>query len=204
MPRLAAELGFEYHELGVKGCTDRCRGLHLFSFGTTDNVRHVIEGKIQGAAFRAFDYCYINYEGSESRSSNYYQAVVFELSVDFPRLMMRPAGMADSAAWWVDGKPLRFESEAFNQRCAVLCEDRRFAYDIFHLRLIEALLAVPYPPVMEMRGSQLLLYYGPSIMSVGDPENVRKLLAIGQQVIASIPGYVRREFATDETVSSTE
>jgi hypothetical protein len=101
-------------------------------------------------------------------------------------LRMRTETVFDRMASWVGWDDIDFESDEFSRRYHVACDDRRFAYDILHARLIDYLLGCGSVPNLEMQGPLMVLFE-----SQGDAANVRRLLAIGREIVASIPDYVR-------------
>jgi len=104
------------------------------------------------------------------------------------RLHVRQESVFDKIASWVGHDDINFESAEFSRRYHVNCDNRKFAYDIFHARLIEYLLACGDCPTLEMNGPTLLLYDSQSKL-----ENFQRLLTIGQEIIRSIPEYVLHE-----------
>jgi hypothetical protein len=99
---------------------------------------------------------------------------------------MRSESLFDRVASWVGYEDINFESDEFSRRYHVACDDRRFAYDILHARLIDYLLGCGSVPNLEMQGPLMVLFE-----SQGDAANVRRLIAIGREIVASIPDYVR-------------
>jgi hypothetical protein len=163
--------------------------LDLFRSGHSKKASNVLAGQVDGREVVAFDYRYTT--GSGKNSHTYcYQAAVFEMPIVAPRLWLRRENVLDKVAAWVGHDDLDFESEEFSKRYFVKCVDRKFAYDVFHARLIEYLLAVSSgAPNMEMNGPLLLVYGARG----SGPEQVRWLLDVGREMMRSIPDYVRSE-----------
>jgi len=185
MARLAAELGFEYYPDDPWILEDKYAMFELFGRGHSRKAANVICGEIDGRAVVAFDYQYTTGSG-KNQSTHSYQAVVMGLPIVAAGLRMRSESLFDRVASWVGYEDIDFESDEFSRRYHVACDDRRFAYDILHARLIEHLLACGQVPDLEMKGPLMVLFD-----SQGDVENVRRLLAIGREIVASIPDYVR-------------
>jgi len=184
MARLAAELGFEYYPDDPWGLEDRYAMFELFGRGHSRRASNILCGEVDGRAVVAFDYQYTTGSG-KNQSTHHYQVAVLGLPIVAAGLRMRSEHLFDRVASWVGWDDIDFESDEFSRRYHVACEDRRFAYDIFHARLIEHLLACGSVPDLEMQGPLMVLFEGQ-----GDAANVRRLLAIGREIVASIPQYV--------------
>jgi hypothetical protein len=185
MTRLAAELGFEYYPDDPWNLQDKYAMFELFGRGHSRRASNVICGEIDGRAVVAFDYRYTTGSG-KNQSTHSCQALVMGLPIVAAGLRMRNETVFDRLASWVGWDDIDFESDEFSRRYHVQSEDRRFAYDIFHARLIEHLLACGDVPDLEMKGALVLLHDRQR-----DAENVRRLIAIGREIVASIPDYVR-------------
>ena len=185
MTRLAADLGFEYYPDDPWNLEDKYAMFELFGRGHSRGASNVICGEIDGRAVVAFDYRYTTGSG-KNQSTHSYQAVVMGLPIVAAGLRMRSESLFDRVASWVGYEDIDFESDEFSRRYHVACDDRRFAYDILHARLIDYLLGCGSVPNLEMQGPLMVLFE-----SQGDAANVRRLLAIGREIVASIPDYVR-------------
>jgi len=184
MTRLAADLGFEYYPDDPWSLEDKYAMFELFGRGHSREASNVICGEMDGRAVVAFDYQYTTGSG-KNRSTHSYQALVMGLPIAAAGLRMRTETVFDRLASWVGWDDIDFESDEFSRRYHVASEDRRFAYDIFHARLIEYLLACGQAPDLEMKGPLMILFD-----SQRGVENVRRLIAIGREIVASIPEYV--------------
>ncbi len=185
MARLAKELGFEYYPDDPWNLEDKYAMFELFGRGHSRGASNVICGEMDGRAVVAFDYRYTTGSG-KNKSTHSYQALVMGLPIVAAGLRMRSESLFDRVASWVGYDDIDFESDEFSRRYHVACDDRRFAYDILHARLIDHLLGCGSVPNLEMQGPLMVLFE-----SQGDAANVRRLLAIGREIVASIPDYVR-------------
>jgi len=185
MTRLAAELGFEYYPDDPWNLEDKYAMFELFGRGHSRKASNVICGEIDGRAVVAFDYRYTTGSG-KNESTHSCQALVMGLPILAAGLRMRSENLFDRVASWVGYEDIDFESDEFSRRYHVACDDRRFAYDILHARLIDYLLGCGSVPNLEMQGPLMVLFE-----NQGDAANVRRLLAIGREIVASIPDYVR-------------
>ena len=184
MARLAKELGFEYYPDDPWNLEDKYAMFELFGRGHSRGASNVICGEVDGRAVVAFDYKYTTGSG-KNKSTHSYQALVMGLPIVAAGLRMRSESLFDRVASWVGYDDIDFESDEFSRRYHVACGDRRFAYDILHARLIDYLLGCGSVPNLEMQGPLMVLFD-----SQGDVKNVRRLIAIGREIVASIPEYV--------------
>ena len=86
-----------------------------------------------------------------------YRVALFQLPVDAPHLAVRPEHLWEAAARWISAEEISFESEEFNRRYHVQCEDRRFAFDVIHPRAMLTLLDSKKGLALEMGGAFLVL-----------------------------------------------
>ncbi len=182
--RLAAEMGVRFFPEDIWGLPKRYGAFDLFGRGHSKKASNILSGDIDGRSALAFDYQYTTGSG-KNQTTHHYQAVVLTLPIRAAKLRLRSENVFDRVASWVGYDDLDFESDAFSRRYHVQCDDRRFAYDIFHAQLIDYLLRCGTSPNIEMTGPVLMLYE-----SRGSVRNCRRMLQIGRAIIRSIPDYV--------------
>jgi hypothetical protein len=182
--RLAAELGFEFYPDDPWDLENRYGMFEFFGRGHSRKASNILCGELDGRSAVAFDYQYTTGSG-KNQSTHHYQVAVLGLPIVAAGLRMRSETVFDRVASWVGWDDIDFESDEFSRRYHVACEDRKFAYDIFHARLIEHLLACGDVPDLEMKANLVVLYD-----KRGDTGNVRRLISIGLEIIASIRDYV--------------
>jgi len=184
MARLAAQWGLQYYADDPFDIPARYAHFDLFDSGHSRKASNVMAGKVSGRDVILCDYQYTTGSGKNT-TTYHYQAAILAMPILAARMHMRHESIFDRVASWVGHDDINFESEEFSKRYHLRCDDRKFAYDIFHARLIEYLLACGDCPNLEMNGPTLLLYE-----SNNKIENFRRLLDIGQEIIRSIPEYV--------------
>ena len=185
--RLAAELGCRYYPDDPWDLPARYAHFDLFSTGHGRKAANVLAGGLDGRSALAFDYQYSTGSG-KNETTHHFQVAVLEMPITAPALKLRDESFLDTIASWVGHDDIDFESAEFSKRYHVKCTERKFAYDIFHARLIEYLLACGNAPGMEFKGPLLVLS-----QTLGGPEQARRLLEIGREIIRSIPEYVLHE-----------
>ena len=187
MAALATELGVQFYIEDPWDLPGRYGQFDLFDAGHSKHATNVLCGNVDGRNMVAFDYSYKTGSGKDE-STHSYQAVVLDLPILAPHLALRDENFLDTIASWVGHDDLDFESEAFSKAYCVKCDQPKFAYDIFHARLIEYLLACGHAPAMEMRGPLFVIHDSPN-----GPAGIRRMLQIGRHMVESIPEYVLKE-----------
>ncbi|MBE3099860.1 MAG: hypothetical protein IMZ44_22310 [Planctomycetes bacterium] len=187
LARMAAQWGLQYYPDDPYGIPDRYSQFDLFDTGHSRSASNVMAGRIDGRDAILCDYQYTTGSG-KNQSTHSFQAAILTLPILAARLHVRQESVFDKIASWVGHDDINFESAEFSRRYHVKCDAPKFAYDIFHARLIEYLLACGDCPTLEMNGPTLLLYE-----SNNKIENFRRLMDIGQEIIRSIPEYVLHE-----------
>ena len=194
LARLAADLGLQFYPDDPWRLPERYGHFDLFSSGHSRRASNILAGAMDGFDVLAFDYKYTTGSGKNSHTYHF-QAVVMGMPILAPRLKMRHENFLDTAASWVGRNDIDFESDQFSRRYHMACQVPKFAYDIFHARLIDYLLRCGDVPGLEMSGPLLLLYDRGSgeVAGSGNVANFRRIIAIGREIIRSIPDYVQSE-----------
>lgn len=76
-----------------------------------------------------------------------------------PSLLVRPEGLFDKIKGAFGFDDIDFESEEFSRKYFVQSDDKRFAYDVLHPRMIEFLLAEA-PPALDLERGALCISDG--------------------------------------------
>jgi len=187
LARMAAQWGLTYYADDPFDIPGRYAFFDLFDSGHSRKASNVMVGKIESREAILCDYQYTTGSG-KNQTTHCFQAVLLAMPILAARLHVRQESVFDKIASWVGHDDINFESAEFSRRYHVKCDNPKFAYDIFHARLIEYLLACGDMPALEMNGVTLLLYD-----NQGKLENFQRLLTIGQEIIRSIPEYVLHE-----------
>jgi hypothetical protein len=97
-------------------------------------------GMRQGRQLCCFDYHYTTGSGNDSTTYNI-SVMTIESARPLKPLTVRPEGLLDKVGEFFGGQDIHFESDEFNRRFHVKCEDRKWAYDVMPPRAMELLLA---------------------------------------------------------------
>jgi hypothetical protein len=112
---------------------------------------------------RVFDYSFEESSDGSSEDSAFgpsprrrFTCAVAEIHASCPRIVISPATLASRLGPVVGAAQIRLESEAFNRRFRVECDDARFATTLVDQRMMAWLLASPVPVAFELREDRLL------------------------------------------------
>jgi hypothetical protein len=120
-----------------------------FQTGRGRCVANCVSGTYRGAPFLAFEYHYYTESTSTdaqghtrtTRHNHRFDVAVLRLGAPVPDLSLSPEGAFARLVDAVTGKDIDLESDAFNRAFRLHCADRTFAFDTFHARTMEYLLA---------------------------------------------------------------
>jgi hypothetical protein len=161
----------------------------LFSQGHSRRASNVMFGTYQGREVRCFDYRYTIGSGDDSRTYSM-TCLLIEAPISFPVLSLRPEGFLDHLGHALGIEDINFESDEFNRRFAVKCEDRKFAYGVIHQGAMDYLL-LHRPLCIEGNGMTVLFHYNQEKMGrLPLPSGVRALLDISCGFMDLLPGYL--------------
>jgi hypothetical protein len=157
----------------------------LFKEGHSGEVSNFVQRTYKGLHAIVFDYRYKTGQGDEE--TNVF-ALLARLEISCPYLIIRPQGVLDRFAGFLDVDKIEFESVSFNHAFNVKGHDKKFAYDICHPSMMQFLLE-HWSTTWEMRGNHLLMYRWrlPSFT----PDEVFDFLKIARGFVARIPSYLR-------------
>jgi hypothetical protein len=146
---LAAARGWTYAAQDDR-YVDRFAGAP-FGQGHDRRAENVLTGTHDTRPFAAFDYRYSTTSTStdaQGRTTTHtevhrFSVIELEVGVRLPELSVTPEGFLGRLVGRLTNTDLEFESEQFNRAFTVTCEDRKFATDVIHPRMMEYLLTVP-------------------------------------------------------------
>ena len=143
---LAKRLGMRYSPHKNYALADRYAFLDKLRQGDKRYAYNILEGDYEGHPVQVFDYHYQTYSRNSKghRQTHHHYLSVFVLLHDafFPELHIYPENfftrMGQSLGF--SSLSISFESNEFSRSFVVRCDDKRFAYDICHTRMMELLL----------------------------------------------------------------
>lgn len=146
---LAAGRGWVYAEQD-DSWVDRFEGAP-FGLGHDRRAENVLTGAYDGRSFVAFDYRYSTTETSTDAQGHTqthtevhpYSVLGLDAGTVFPELSVTPEGFFGRMVGRLTNTDIELESEAFNRAFTVRSDDRKFATDVLHPRMMEYLLQIP-------------------------------------------------------------
>lgn len=128
------------------------------SVGHSRKASNIMAGDFHGNKLTMFDYQYTTGSG-KSKETHYLSFAVLDTCMGFSEMMIREEGLLDGLASAIGFDDIDFESEEFSRKFYVRAEDKKFAYDVIHPRMMQFLLANIGWNV-HMLGSSILVYNG--------------------------------------------
>lgn len=152
----AAAWGFTWDDEDPFDIPHRCEAFAAIDRGRGRRAYNVFHGERSGRGVLCFDYRYTTQSG-KSQTTHRLSAAWIELGLSFPFLLIRPESLIDKVGELVGLDDIDFESAEFSRKFFVKSEDRKFAYDVFHARAMEFMLAQPRLFSLEFRGRAVLV-----------------------------------------------
>ncbi|MDQ1711111.1 MAG: hypothetical protein QOE45_561 [Frankiaceae bacterium] len=196
--RLAALQGFalsngwEYRAADPYDLPERWPG-EPFHSGFGRRASNVVTGKVGDRPMIAFDYEYKerSSDGKGRSTTTTYQFAVCALGLPcvLPRLDVGPEGLFSRIGQVLGMQDIELESEDFNRRFRVRCEDPKFATDVLTPRTMELLLRA---------GKFQFRFAGTDIVSAHrgrlEPADLVNRTAVLAGVVDGVPGFVWNDF----------
>lgn len=194
---LAAELGLTFTPHRDGSHSDLYGHFGVFNRGHSRAAYNTMQGVVEvddrPYALRLGDYTYKVTSGSgKNRRTTTYRLSYFIVALPFAQsetLRLRREHWGDKIASAFGADDIDFESEAFSRRFHVSSNDKRFAYDVFHPRMIEFLMQTEAPDI-EMEMGRCLFTDGRRTWT---PEQFRARLAWVKGFFDRWPDHLTRE-----------
>jgi hypothetical protein len=198
--QFALRFGLDYSPTDPVGLIDHT--FDLFNLGDGARCENVVSGKWNGVPVNAGELRFAptsrGVRNGHTASTKMFSFAFTEVTAWLPHITIRHhslGGLAEDLGL----RRLRFESEAFNRRFAVDCEDREFAYKFVDIRMLQWLLGTAAATHssfgFEARGSRLLVHC-PRVA----PNELVPLLGLAQGFHDHIPRMVLRQYAPDAPI----
>jgi hypothetical protein len=131
----------------------------LFGLEVRREATNIVHGTWGGVAMRAFDYSFeqaFDASSAPAAPRRRLTCAIAEIDASCPRIVIGPTTLSSRLGEVVGATEIRLESEAFNERFRVECEDRRFATTLMDQRMMAWLLASPAGVAFELREDRML------------------------------------------------
>lgn len=195
MAALAQQRGWTYTERD-DSWAERFDG-PPFGIGSNRKAENIVRGLYDGRKFIAFDYWYSTLEssGKSVRTERHpYSIIAISTQAVLPRLSVVPEGMFSRFVGRITGSDIELESEQFNRAFTVRCEDRKFATDVLHPRMMEFLLTVPHVGWTLRNGSLMIATPGQH-----DRAHLDGAMAVIDAILDLVPGFVWSSYGVSES-----
>ena len=184
---LAAEWGFSWDDDDPFGIEERYGEFHAIDRGHGRRAYNVFHGERNGCGVICFDYRYRTGSG-KNQSTHHLSGAILDLGVRTPRLFIRPEGFLDKIAEFVGMDDIDFESAEFSRKFYVTSDNRKFAFDVFHARAMEYMLALPHGYTMELNGGLVMVHDDRTWEPAEFDDAVRQV----EGLVALFPEYLQR------------
>lgn len=144
MAALAAKLGLEYRDEKDRSYDNRYHFLDALQKGSNQYAFNIMSGSFKGYPVEIFDYHYETHsrdsKGKRRTHHHYFSYFILKLEKKFPELKISREGILSKIAQAVGYDDINFESHEFSKKFCVRSKDKKFAYDVCHVRMNEYLL----------------------------------------------------------------
>lgn len=203
LQQLAAQRGWSYTERDDRWC-HRFDG-SPFGQGHNRQARNVLEGHHDGRPFVGFDYVYHTTEtstDSEGRTqrrevSHPYSVLGLHIGGSVPSLQVTPEGFFGRMVGKLMNSDIELESEEFNRAFTVSSQERKFAFDVLHPRLMEFLLT-QRDVAWRTTGTDILTIES----GRHDLADIDRRLRVIDHILDTLPDFVREQYALPAVAES--
>jgi hypothetical protein len=142
---LALRLGLSYQSENDHSLADRFEFLDALARGSNRYAFNILSGRYQGHEVLVFDYHYETHstdsKGRRQTHHHYFSFFVLMLPQSFPELRITREGLFSKIAQAFGYDDIDLESAEFSRAFCVRSKDKKFAYDVCHVQMMEYLLA---------------------------------------------------------------
>lgn len=152
------------------------------------DARNVLVGTIDAHRVFVFDYYPEGYAGGMDDGEHPARGcVLLELTRELPSLRIRPSGLRSRLHQPIGTPVIRFDSVEFSSAFLVTSEDRKFAYDVCHPRMMQYLLRHRRLS-LDVRGNAIALIFPCPLPPGRVASRIRQLIEIREL----LPDYLFR------------
>jgi hypothetical protein len=132
--------------------------LKLLDRGHSQHSKLHVTGEVDGRPVCCLDYGFTTGAG-KNRKVHRYSLVIVETGTPVIPLRIREEHVFDRIGEFFGHDDLDFESSEFSRRFHVSSSDRRWAYDVIHPRMMDALLKLPPRTAVEFGFAELAIIH---------------------------------------------
>ncbi len=187
--QMANDLGLNYNRKDPYGISRKYNYLDPLRKGDNRYAFNVVSGDYRENPVLIFDYHYETYsrdsKGNRRTHHHYFSAAILHLAKAFPELIMRPEGLLDKAIQGFGFEDIDFDNYEFSKKFVVKCKDKKFAFDIFHTRMMEMILTMGKMS-MEIEKDTVMIHFKKKL----NPEYLKSQLDQLTDVREQFPRYL--------------
>jgi hypothetical protein len=178
---LALRLGLSFRLDHDHSLASRFGFLNALAQGSNRYAFNILSGGYQGYEVLVFDYHYethsTNSKGQRQTHHHYFSFFILMLPQSFPELRITREGLLSKVAQVFGYDDIDFESAEFSRTFCVRSKDKKFAYDVCHVQMMEYLLA-NRDLSLEIEDRALALAFGSRLSAMEIQANLRRLIEI--------------------------
>jgi hypothetical protein len=144
MSSLAAKLGLRFEPGKDRDMAKRYQFLDKLRSGSNRYTFNILSGTFRENTVTAFDFHYETHstdsKGRRQTHHHYFSFFILHLPALFPELVIAREGFFSKIAQALGYDDIDFESYEFSRKFCVRSKDKKFAYDVCNVRMIEYLL----------------------------------------------------------------
>lgn len=164
---------------------------HPFGMGDNRRATDLVWGDLNGVTFETFAYSYETHttdsKGNRQTTTHRYQVTWLPLRAAVSTMRLTSDNAVLRLFAKMGARDLKVESNDFNDRWKVWCDDERLGHAMLTPRMIDRFLQ----PDVAGRG---FVFEGAALMSyrqgVGDPAEIERVVAILNEIVGLIPEFL--------------
>jgi hypothetical protein len=178
---LAARLGLRHDPGKDWDLARRFQFLDKPRAGSNRYAFNTLSGSHQGHDVMAFDFHYETHstdsKGRRQTHHHYFSFFILQLPASFPEMVIASEGFFSKVAQAFGYDDIDFESHEFSRKFCVRSADKKFAYDVCHVRMMEYLLAND-DLTIEIEGPALAISFNSRLSPEQIESNLNRLIAL--------------------------
>ncbi|MBN1507819.1 MAG: hypothetical protein JW955_13295 [Sedimentisphaerales bacterium] len=189
MLALAARLGLRFDPNKNRELARQYQFLDKLRAGENRYAFNVLSGTYKSHDVMAFDYHYETHstdsKGRRQTHHHYFSFFLLLMPASFPELVIGREGFFSKVAQALGYDDIDFESHEFSRKFCVRSKDKKFAYDVCNVQMMEYLLAND-DLTIEVEGPALAISFGSRLSPEQIESNLNRLI----QVRSFLPDYL--------------
>jgi hypothetical protein len=186
---LATRLGLSFRQENDRALASQFGFLDKLAQGSNRYAFNILSGNYRGHEVLVFDYHYETHstdsKGHRQTHHHYFSFFILLLPMSFPELRVPREGMLSKIAQVFGYEDIDFESAEFSRAFCVRSKDKKFAYDVCHVQMMEYLLANRDLSI-EIEANALALAFDSRLSAPQIEFNLQRLLDIRSR----LPDYL--------------